>query len=63
MQGQFEAVMQDVQLDEKTAHEECPDDTKGAFLHKMKGGMYVYVHNEIYYTVCRENLKTFNVSI
>ena len=43
MQGQFEAVMQDVQLDEKTAHEECPDDTKGAFLHKMKGGMYVYI--------------------
>ena len=38
-QGQFESVMQDVQLDEKTAHEDCPEDTKGAFLFKMKGGI------------------------
>ena len=39
MQKQFESAMQDVQLDEKAAHEECPEDTKGAFLFKMKGGI------------------------
>lgn len=39
MQGQFSAAMQDVQLDEKTAHEECPEDTKGALLFKMKCGI------------------------
>ena len=39
MQGQFTNAMQDVQLDEQTAHQECPEDTTGALLFKVKGGI------------------------
>lgn len=39
MQGQFTNAMQDVQLDEQTAHQECPDDTTGALLFKVRGGI------------------------
>jgi len=39
MQGQFTNAMQDVQLDEQTAHQECPEDATGAMLFKVKGGI------------------------
>ena len=39
MQGQITSAMQDVQLDEQTAHQECPEDTGGALLFKVKGGI------------------------
>jgi len=39
MQGQFTNAMQDVQLDEQTAHQECPEDTTGALLFKVRGGI------------------------
>jgi len=34
-----ETAFQNVQIDEQTAHEECPDDVKGALLFKMKSGI------------------------
>ena len=39
MQGQISAAMQDVQLDEQSAHQECPEGTKSALLFKVKCGL------------------------
>lgn len=38
-QEQVRGAMQDVELDEATQHQECPDDTKGAMLFKMRAGL------------------------
>ncbi|CAB4070511.1 SLC17A6_7_8 [Lepeophtheirus salmonis] len=35
----MEDAMRNVELDEKTQHEECPEDVKGAFLFKAKCGI------------------------
>ena len=35
----MEAAFSNAQLDEKTAHEECPADAKGAFMFKIKSGV------------------------
>lgn len=34
-----EAAFQSAHLDEQTAHEDCPEDVKGAFLFKLKSGV------------------------
>jgi len=45
VQEGVETAFNNVQLDEKTAHEECPDDVKGAFLFKMKSGVSAVSNN------------------
>jgi len=39
VQEGVETAFNNVQIDEKTAHEDCPEDVKGAFLFKMKSGV------------------------
>ena len=39
VQAGMEEAFNNAHLDEKTAHEECPDDVKGAFLFKLKSGV------------------------
>jgi ACS family sodium-dependent inorganic phosphate cotransporter-like MFS transporter 6/7/8 len=39
MQAGVESAFNNAQIDEQTAHEECPDDVKGALLFKMKSGI------------------------
>merc|ERR1719414_730004 len=36
---QVRGAMHEVELDEATQHKECPDDTKGAMLFKMRSGL------------------------
>ena len=39
VQAGVEAAFHNAQLDDKTAHEECPEDVKGALLFKLKSGV------------------------
>ena len=39
VQAGMEAAFNNAHLDEKTAHEECPEDVKGAFMFKVKSGI------------------------
>ena len=39
MQAGMEAAFNNAHLDDKTAHEECPEDVKGALLFKLKSGV------------------------
>ena len=38
-QERVQGVMQDVELDEATRHQECPDDTTGAALFHLRSGI------------------------
>ena len=39
VQAGMEDAWSNAHLDEKTAHEECPEDPKGAFMFKLKSGI------------------------
>ena len=45
MQNQMGAAMENVEIDEQTAHGECPEDTKGALLFKAKCGVANVTNN------------------
>ena len=45
MQAGVESAFHSAQIDEQTAHEECPEDVKGALLFKMKSGVSAVTGN------------------